>query len=160
MTSPNPDNRDLSRACWRCQHFDGIVFEVHSSCKRGAGSLQASPAHGCVFWAAGPNDARPIDWMPAGCRLTESRKIWGDGPSAPPPSPPSWETGRPGRPSEAAEWDRQQERQAWRATDALLGQIRGPAKLRLCADMRPRLMPVGRRTIHRGPDDQSSHLLV
>ena len=63
-TNRNPDNVDVSRACWRCQNFGEIVAQAHASCKHPRGSLQASPARGCVYWAAGPGDANPPDWIP------------------------------------------------------------------------------------------------
>ena len=72
MTNRNPDNRDLSRACWRCQHFGSVVSEVHVSCARPGAPLQASPATVCVYWTLGPDDARPAGWMPDGARITEN----------------------------------------------------------------------------------------
>jgi hypothetical protein len=88
------------------------------------GTLQASPATGCVYWKAGPGDTQPPDWLPPGYKLREKVVIWGN-PVAPderPPTPPRDE--RPGTPTAAAEWDRQNEAQAWRATDALLERAR------------------------------------
>lgn len=161
MATRNPDNRDLSRACWRCTHFGGIVAEVHASCTHGPGRLQASPVSGCVYWSSGSDDARPVDWMPDGFRLTERRVMWGvTGPSPAPPPAPDWETGRPGQPNEAAAWDRQQEQRSWRATDVILGRYR--ASTRSAAVVRPgqSVHVAGLPAHHVGPDDESAEALV
>ncbi len=125
MSERNPDNVDVSRACWRCLHFGEIVAGAHASCKRGAAPLQASPATGCVYWTAGPGDANPPGWIPREFRFSEQVMIWGNGPSAPPPPPPAWETGRPGVPADAAKWNRDREREAWHATVPLMARARG-----------------------------------
>jgi hypothetical protein len=90
------------------------------------GTLQASPATGCVYWKAGAGDAQPSDWLPPGFVIREKVMIWGT--NAPqgerPPTPERDE--RPGTPTAAAEWDRKHEAVAWRATDALLARARQP----------------------------------
>jgi len=92
---------------------------VHANCTRN-GYLQADPETGCVCWAAGPGDKQPPDWLPGGFRMREKTMIWGEqAPAAERPTIPTHD-GRFGTPSEVAAWDRRQERDAWRAADALM----------------------------------------
>lgn len=153
MTSRNPDNFDLSRACWRCQHFGAFVAEVHASCTRPGASLEASPATGCAYWQADPGNSQPLDWMPDGFRLTEKRMIWGNPPSTP-GIEPDWRSQRPGLPGDAAKWDREQERLAWRSTDAVMSRFRGPARSGAPAPARVRIWPANLQPHRSGPDDQ------
>ena len=114
---------DLSNACWRCQHWGGLVAQAHANCTRN-GYLQADPAKGCAFWGAGPGDQQPAGWLPDGFRMREKTMIWGERAPASERPPVSTHDGRHGTPSEVAAWDRRQERDAWRATDALLERAR------------------------------------
>jgi len=117
---------DLSRACWRCTHWGGFAFDglIHSQCSRfNATPIQASPATGCDFWAPGPGDGLPPDWKPLGFVTRDGPTIYGR-PLEPLSHRPNDEPQRPGIPSEAAAWDREQERKAWRTTDALLSRAR------------------------------------
>lgn len=113
---PTPD---LSSACWRCKHWGGLVAQAHASCTRD-GYLQANAATGCAFWAAGPGGQQPAGWLPDGFRMREKTMIWGDRAPASDRPPIPAHDGRYGTPSEVAAWDRRQEREAWRATDALM----------------------------------------
>lgn len=115
---------DLSNACWRCQHWGGLVARVHAKCTRADAPLQADPSTGCVYWSAGAGDQQPRDWLPDGFHLREKTMIWGEQvpPSERPPIPRHDE--RFGTPSEVAAWDRRQARDAWRATDALMARAR------------------------------------
>ena len=67
---------DLSKACWRCQHWGGMVVEVHASCTREDGCLQASPMTGCVYWRAGAGDAHPANWLPEGFTTRPGVMTW------------------------------------------------------------------------------------
>ena len=125
MTTTDPNTPDLRQACWRCQHYGTLVSAVHATCTLGPGSLQALPESGCTSWTPGPDDVRPADWRPAGYQPVERRAIWGRASSAAVPvSAPDWASGAPGQPYEAAAWHRQQEQQAWRTTDQVLGRCR------------------------------------
>ncbi len=159
MTHRNPDNLDLSRACWRCQYFGAVVAEAHVSCARLGAALQASPATGCVYWTPGPGDAQPTGWMPDGARITEKRMIWGAPPSKAIPEP-EWRSLRPGVPADAAKWDAEQERAAWRATDAVMSRFRGPARpgARTQDQVNQRIWPAARQLPHPGPDDQAADI--
>lgn len=118
-------SRDLSSACWRCQYWGGLVVQVHSKCTRLSASLQADPATGCDFWTAGAGDRLPPGWAPVGFNLKRHDNLWGAHQPAPEWRPPPSTAGqRPGIPSEAAAWDREQDRSAWRVTDALLHRAR------------------------------------
>jgi hypothetical protein len=117
---------DLSNACWRCQHWGGLVARVHANCIRD-GYLQADPATGCGYWTAGPGDQQPDGWLPDGFRMREKTMIWGE--RVPPSERPAIPThdGRFGTPSEVAAWDREHEKSAWRAADALMARARRAA---------------------------------
>ena len=76
------------------------------------GYLQADPATGCAFWAAGPGDQQPASWLPDGFRMREKTVIWGERPAESECPPIPRHDGRFGSPSEVAAWDRRQERDA------------------------------------------------
>ncbi len=114
---------DLSNACWRCQNWGGLVARVHASCRRN-GYLQADPATGCAFWAAGPGDQQPPDWLPDGFRMREKTMIWGERAPESELRPMPLHDERPGTPAAAAEWDHRHERDAWRAADELMARAR------------------------------------
>lgn len=60
--SQGPCTRDLSRACWRCQFWGGLVADAHARCTRLNSTLQADPVTGCVHWAPGAGDKLPAGW--------------------------------------------------------------------------------------------------
>lgn len=120
--SPSPAP-DLSNACWRCQHWGGLVARVHASCTCD-GYLQADPATGCAGWAAGTGDQHPPGWLPDGFRMRSKTMISGKRAPASEHAPIPRQDGRFGAPSEVAEWDRRQEREAWRSTDVLMARAR------------------------------------
>ncbi len=127
MSDRNPDNLDLSRACWRCQHCGGLVVAAHANCTRPNSSLKADPVTGCAYWTTGPGDQQHLDWLPEGYKLPEKVMIWGK--QVPPserPRIPTYDE-RPGVPADALAWDQRQERDAWRAADSLLSRTRGRA---------------------------------
>ena len=120
MPSPDQPSKAFPHACWRCQHWAGVIAEVHGRCKRPGSHLQASPATGCAYWAKGRGDAKPIDWVPRAIRLTESPKIWGT-PVPIQERPPRFAAAeRPACQSDAFAFDQRAEAAAWRAVDALL----------------------------------------
>ena len=123
MEPPQPD---LSNACWRCQHWGGLVAGVHAECTRLNGTLQASPATGCVFWKAGAGGELPPDWLPPGFGIVKHSGIWGAQVSAAEHKPMPSLNGRPGPPTDADKWDRDQERDAWRVADSLMARARRP----------------------------------
>ncbi len=114
---------DLSNACWRCQHWGGLVAQVHAHCTRD-GYLQADPATGCAFWAAAPGHQHPPGWLPDGFRMREKTTIRGEQVPSSVRLPIHRHDERYGTPSELAAWDRRQERDAWHATDALMARAR------------------------------------
>ena len=121
---PNDPPPDISKACWRCRYWGGLVAQVHASCTREEGCLQASPMTGCVHWRPGAGDTRPAEWLPEGFTIRPRVMIWGREGHADEkrPIPPRDE--RPTNPSDAFKFDQQQDAKAWRAADALMERAR------------------------------------
>ena len=123
MPTEDPNRFDLSNACWRCQYWGGLVVRAHAKCTRLNATLQASPATGCVYWAAGAGDKLPLDWLPDGFHLEKHNGIWGTPePIADRSALPQYD--RPTNASDAFKYDQQLEAKAWAAADALMARAR------------------------------------
>jgi hypothetical protein len=118
---------DLSRACWRCKFWGGLVRPdtKHSLCSRlNASPVQADPTTGCDYWEPGVGDELPRGWAPVGFRLERHNGIWGP-PLEPLRRPTSDAPERPHLPCEQFAFDQKAEAAAWRATGELLNRARG-----------------------------------
>ena len=123
MTSDDRIPPDLSRACWRCAYWGGLVERVHAKCARADAPLQASPATGCAYWTGGADDSLPPDWMPIGFKVPECHGVWGTPvPMSERPAIPLYE--RPTNRSDAFAFDQKLEAGAWAAADALMARAR------------------------------------
>jgi hypothetical protein len=71
MSNDGGTSLDLTRACWGCQYWAGLIERVHAKCSRANASLQASPATGCAHWVPGAGDSLPTNCNPIDCQVPE-----------------------------------------------------------------------------------------